>query len=71
MLTCEGNTIHLTRGDSAVLLLKIQRENGSEYELQAGDSVLFTVKNSVYDLSLIHISEPTRLHKVSRMPSSA
>ena len=24
-----------------------------------------------YDLSLIHISEPTRLHKVSRMPSSA
>ena len=25
----------------------------------------------VYNLSLIHISEPTRLHKVSRMPSSA
>ena len=25
----------------------------------------------VCDLSLIHISEPTRLHKVSRMPSSA
>ena len=24
-----------------------------------------------YLLSLIHISEPTRLHKVSRMPSSA
>ena len=24
-----------------------------------------------YELSLIHISEPTRLHKVSRMPSSA
>ena len=24
-----------------------------------------------FDLSLIHISEPTRLHKVSRMPSSA
>lgn len=53
MLTCEGNTIHLTRGDSAVLLLKIQRENGSEYELQAGDSVLFTVKNSVYDTAVI------------------
>ena len=26
---------------------------------------------AVLDLSLIHISEPTRLHKVSRMPSSA
>ena len=25
----------------------------------------------VQELSLIHISEPTRLHKVSRMPSSA
>ena len=25
----------------------------------------------LYLLSLIHISEPTRLHKVSRMPSSA
>ena len=26
---------------------------------------------AIYSLSLIHISEPTRLHKVSRMPSSA
>lgn len=53
MLTCEGNTIHLTRGDSAVLLLKIRKNDESEYELQAGDSVLFTVKNSVYDTSVI------------------
>ena len=33
-----------------------------------------TLKNlgkDAYILSLIHISEPTRLHKVSRMPSSA
>ena len=27
--------------------------------------------DNALDLSLIHISEPTRLHKVSRMPSSA
>ena len=27
--------------------------------------------NKINNLSLIHISEPTRLHKVSRMPSSA
>ena len=26
---------------------------------------------NLFELSLIHISEPTRLHKVSRMPSSA
>ena len=29
------------------------------------------VQGIILDLSLIHISEPTRLHKVSRMPSSA
>ena len=29
------------------------------------------VTASAGNLSLIHISEPTRLHKVSRMPSSA
>ena len=27
--------------------------------------------SDAFNLSLIHISEPTRLHKVSRMPSSA
>lgn len=53
MLKCEGNTIHLTRGDSAVLLLKIRKDDESEYELQAGDSVLFTVKKSVYDPDVI------------------
>ena len=29
------------------------------------------IHRSYIELSLIHISEPTRLHKVSRMPSSA
>lgn len=53
MLKCDGNTIHLTRGDSAVLLLKIRKDDETEYELQAGDSVLFTVKNSVYDTAVI------------------
>ena len=32
---------------------------------------LVSYKRRLEDLSLIHISEPTRLHKVSRMPSSA
>lgn len=53
MLTCDGNTIHLTRGDSAVLLLKIRKDDGTDYELQAGDSVLFTMKKSVYDTAVI------------------
>ena len=36
-----------------------------------GESEDNTSRFRVYRLSLIHISEPTRLHKVSRMPSSA
>ena len=37
------------------------------------DEILSSLKDKGYThaLSLIHISEPTRLHKVSRMPSSA
>ena len=33
--------------------------------------MVFPVKRSPYDLSLIHISEPTRPTRASRMPSSA
>ena len=36
-----------------------------------GTNVVSADQVAPTDLSLIHISEPTRLHKVSRMPSSA
>ena len=36
-----------------------------------GKSICYQLPALIKDLSLIHISEPTRLHKVSRMPSSA
>ena len=35
------------------------------------DGDIARARGLITDLSLIHISEPTRLHKVSRMPSSA
>ena len=53
---------------------------GQNYDATTDDAVRqqkpgyvqFIVKNQTSKyLSLIHISEPTRLHKVSRMPSSA
>ena len=37
--------------------------------LNLSENATFAVEEP--GLSLIHISEPTRLHKVSRMPSSA
>ena len=36
-----------------------------------GDILTISLQDYLAHLSLIHISEPTRLHKVSRMPSSA
>ena len=46
----------------------ITLEVGSSLENETGS---WRTERPVYVLSLIHISEPTRLHKVSRMPSSA
>ena len=46
-----------------------------DYEIDLTDAVCVDIGASTggftHCLSLIHISEPTRLHKVSRMPSSA
>ena len=39
--------------------------------LRLGGGTVYGRRVAVLTLSLIHISEPTRLHKVSRMPSSA
>ena len=44
------------------------QENMDRYAFLLED---FEKKGGYTYLSLIHISEPTRLHKVSRMPSSA
>ena len=51
---------------------------GYTYSINEGNYIRFPQGVKKYlkfcqeeDLSLIHISEPTRLHKVSRMPSSA
>ena len=39
--------------------------------MRFNESLFFIAVDENEKLSLIHISEPTRLHKVSRMPSSA
>ena len=40
-------------------------------QIPGAAETLWHCKNIELDLSLIHISEPTRLHSLSRMPSSA
>lgn len=38
------NTINLTRGDNCDIIVTIYDHNGDEYEIQEGDTVLFTMK---------------------------
>lgn len=40
----ENNNITLTRGDSASIAVDLKNPDGSEYTLQTGDVLLFTVK---------------------------
>ena len=69
--------------DSPVFLTKNGRGRYAIMDIQDYERVMATIKlmgaletgrksgEEQGWLSLIHISEPTRLHKVSRMPSSA
>lgn len=48
MLTIEGNTIRLTRGDTAYIEVPIKRlvdDELQDYTMQDGDTLIFTVKD--------------------------
>ena len=66
----------LHRDDDARLAVVL--EGGSSRAAHGGSMIceleergLLAAFDAVYGLSLIHISEPTRLRQLSRMPSSA
>ena len=40
----ENNNITLTRGDSASISVALKNPDGTDYNLQSGDELLFTVK---------------------------
>lgn len=44
MFTIEDNRIYLTRGDTADISLIITQLDGSEYEVQEGDTLIFRMK---------------------------
>lgn len=49
MLYISGNNIKLTRGDTAYLTVPITMENGEEYAIQSGDTLIMSVKKSIND----------------------
>ncbi len=44
MFTIEDNNIYLTRGDTADITLTITQLDGSDYEVQEGDTLIFRMK---------------------------
>lgn len=53
-----GTKIFLTRGDTALIDIKILNMDGTEYELKAGDQVLFTVKKNAKDEAVLFQKTP-------------
>ena len=54
------------------LIFALEFSKGTLQEDKAGKKIEFVLANGLgIKLSLIHISEPTRLRQLSRMPSSA
>ena len=49
MLYIEGNTIKLTRGDTAYLTVPIKLATEEEYTMQSGDTLVMSVKKSIND----------------------
>lgn len=65
MLRITNEAVILTRGDSADLEVNIYDINGSKYELQTGDVLVFTMKiNCMSDVILIQkdISSDSTIH---------
>lgn len=43
MFKIEKNTIHLTRGDSAIIEVKVKNDDGTDYAFKKGESIRFTI----------------------------
>lgn len=53
MFVIIGNDIHITRGDTGRCGLDIKKSDGTDYDVQEGDGVLFTVKASPKDAQFL------------------
>ena len=57
MLDIVGNRIYLTRGDSALIDLKIVDEAGLPYEYVPGDKIYFRMKENAFTNVLLLVKE--------------
>ena len=49
MISITLDSIHLTRGDSATVVVDIQNEDGSDYTPETGDTIRFAAKRYLND----------------------
>lgn len=47
MLIIKGTEIHLTRADTAIIDVTITNSDGTPYEVQAGDKVIFRLRKDI------------------------
>jgi hypothetical protein len=55
--TINGTDIRLTRGDTLYLEITINRQDGTEYEIQEGDKVRFAMKKRISDVAPVLVKE--------------
>ena len=55
--TIKGTDIYLTRGDTLYLEITINRQDGTEYEIQEGDKVRFAMKKRISDVTPVLVKE--------------
>lgn len=49
----EDNSVELTRGDTARLLVTVTNDDGEEYAVQTGDTIELSIKKSVNDVEAL------------------
>lgn len=69
MLYIENNIVYLTRGDSASLVVTIKDLDGNDYTLQAGDELVFTMKQNCETAEIVITKDITADSTITLQPS--
>jgi hypothetical protein len=69
MLKITTDKVYLTRGDNADILVKIYNEDKTEYVLQPGDTLTFTLKNNCETSTVLIQKNCTSDSKIHIVPA--